>query len=1633
MAEDDKRPAETPGTDNINGGSPETEPKPAAKKEKRHLIRPKWLRIPLKTLFWIVVAILLIPVLLYIPPVQTLVKDVACKVVYNSTGMKIGIDKFRLKWPLDVSLQGVTVIEASGDTMVNAREVIADVKMLPLLHMEVDVNRLDLYDGSYRMVSPDSSMILKVKAGFLTVDDKSAMQLADSKILLNKARLKDGNLQLFMDVWKQKPSPTDSTSTPFFIQANELDLDNFTFAMSMLPTIDTLRLVAGKLTLRKGVIDLAKNAIKARSLRAYDGDVVYLTPTPEYIAAHPAPAPDTTAAPTPPMVIRGDSVSLVNFKALYAVKDAKPLEGFDPSYIQVSDVNVDLLDFYNASSDIALPVTAITAKERSGLQIVSGKGTFSMDAAGMNLKDFDIRTPYSQLAATAGIPFALMEMKPEAPVNVDARGSLGLPDIEAFMPTVKEYTSKLPRRSPLKFDLQADGRLDNVSIPNLALSMPDVFSLTAEGEAQNALDFKKMRANLDFDGSVTNPGIAEGLMGKTGVKLPKMHLKGTASANNQLYAANFKLLTSAGDLTADGRVSMTAESYNADVNLHNVNVAALMPDLGVGNVDARLQAHGAGFDPTRPHAQTDIKLDIAEVVYQKQPLRDIIADVSLHDGAFTIDAVSKNDAADFHIEGSGTVAPDLYTFNVAGTLDRLDLHALGLSPEANSGRGDIMISGTASPNKWLYDVTLSADSFEWTSGNQYFGFPGELTAKFESYADRVMARADATGTSLDFNSSVGLKPLIDAFMLTTDTLMKQIERKNVNVDDLQRVLPPFNLNVTALGTGAVGKYLNTMGLSMNNFYATLANDSLINGKMGAIEVANSSMRVDTLTLDLRQRGSLLDYKAHMGNRDNSTLAEFADVNVNGYLGENRALMSLTQRNQDGKMGYRLGFTAAMADSIATVHFTPRKATIAYLPWTFNVDNHVDYNFLTKRVDANLLAESNESSVHLLTQVGKRGNDELLVDIKNLHVQDFLQMSVFAPPITASLNANMKVGYTNNWYYGTGDVGVKDFTYDRMRVGNFDLNLGAAMNDDGTSGARAALKIDGSEAMELRARLRPDSITKEMNPEKLTLALTRFPLHIANAFLGADVARLSGYLNGNLDLKGKFTAPLLNGAIGCDSVGVFIPMIGSQLNFGRDSISMADNVLNFNDFQIFGANKNPLVISGEVDARQFSNISLDLGMNANDFQLINNDKRAKSEIYGKLLMDLNASAKGPMQHVNVNADLKILSGSDVTYSVPQTTAELTQQDAGDVVKFVNFNDTVTIAKVDSIAPSMAMRIVAGLTIEPGTLVTVDIPGTTATGNGKVQINPSGTLNYFQNYMGDMRLNGQLNIGDGFARYSVPIVGEKKFTFNPDSYVLFNGDIMNPVLSIQATDDVKANLLQDGNSRLVNFLVQLNVSNNLAQPKVLFDLSTEDDMTIQNDLLSMSAEQRSMAAINLLLTGQYNAQGVKTASSDLVSGALYGVLTSQINSWMANNVRGVDLSFGINQYDRTVDGQSGSATSYSYTMSKSLFNNRFKISVGGNYTTDASADENFSENLINDISFEYILKQTSNLTMYARLFRHTGFESILEGEITETGVGFVIKRRLSTLKDFFRWGRKPLLDAVKPEEKTDSIQTEEHEEK
>ena len=1624
-----------------------SETQTGGKKPKRHLIHPTWLRRTLKTLACVIAFIIILPVLIYVPPIQDLLVHIAEKEVKKSTGMDVSIGHFRLKFPLDISLQDVSVVEASGDTMVSAKEALVDVKLMPLLKLDVDVDKLQLDQAYYRLVAKDTSMIMTIRAGFLEVDDKSFVDIKESNIDINKTIIRDANIQMYTDVWKKKPTPEDTTSTPFKIRIGDLQGERVRFGMSSLPSIDTLAIFADKLSLKAGMINLATSKITADELIADTGEFTFLTPTPEYIKTHPAPI-DTTKSTSPPMVIEANTVSINNFGGLYGVAGAKPKPGFDASYLQLSGVGVTLHNFYNESSVLRLPISRLAATERCGLKITEGSGYVGLDSTGIMLDTLKLRTPYSTLDVTADIPFALMELKPNAPVDIDADLKIGLQDITAFMPSLKQYTKLINTARPVNLAIRAHGTLKDLNLPVFDLAVPSVLSLRASGSARNPLDFKNLAANLKINGELTDSSIIQHFTGDLGFKIPSMRIDGEASVDHSNYQADLAVVSPKGDIAAKGSVNLNSEVYNVHAFIKNFDAGYFVPDIGLGMVTATIDAKGDGFNPLKPRAATDVtlnvgsfeykdievenllltatlqnhqyeisldtpfkdlntdldlNLNVGSVTYNHMKFHDIMLAASLNNHDYDIQFSSPNRDLNVDLDLSGSIYQDNYATDGYIHCTNLDLRALGIDTAMNGGSFDIAISGNASPDRWLYDIDMKVKNFDWIMGTDTIVLPEGINASLLATTDTVSLDVACQNARILFDSPMGLENLANRFANAVPMLSNIVAERELEVDTIQKMLPPFYLSAYTPGTGIIGKLLESRGLSLDSVAVDLSNDSIISGFADVWGLQTKSFNIDTAYLDLKQRNYLLDYKLHIGNQP-GTMDEFANVNLNGYVGGNRLSAFLNQQNLRGETGYKLGFTAALTDSMATLHFTPLNAMIAYTPWTFNADNYVDVNLNNYKIEASLEGSSAESSILLETRVGADDQQELQLKLTDIKIQDFLQMSVNAPPITATVNSNIRARYDGKELVGIGRLSVTDFTYDNTDVDNLDLMLQASMNQDGTYDASVGLNVEGHKALSVSTKL--VSGQEGLEPEYVKLNLNRFPLSAVNPFLGNDVAQVQGSVSGDMDMSGGLTSPILNGALNCDSVSVYLPIMGSSLRFDNEPLTVTDNVIKFNSFDIYGANKNPLTITGTIDAKKFNNISLDISANANNFQLVGNDSRAGSDIYGKLFLNLAATAKGPLTRFVADANLNILGTTDVTYVIPDANTAIQGERNNDVVRFVNFSDTTTFhPQVQQ--ENVFMKVQAAVSITPGTQVTVIL---SPNGTDKVQINPSGSVNLYRNYMGDITLNGQFLTGNGYARYNVPVIGTKEFTFDPASFVAWNGPLMNPTLGIKATDQMKVSISQNGgNSQLVNFLIQANITGTLNSPSVLFDLSTDDDLTIENQLQSMSADQRNSAAMNLLVTGQYSAGGISSNSGPL-TGNVYNFLAQQLNSWAAKNIRGVDLSFGVNQYDMTTDGHNSTATSYSYQLSKSLFNNRFKISVGGNYSTDDNTDDNLTQNLISDISFEYILRQTNSQTMLLKLFRHNGYESILEGEIVEMGGGFVYKRKLGDFKNLFRFRRR-----------------------
>lgn len=1565
----------------------------------------------LKGLKWfligIVTLIILLPILVYIPFVQDIACKYAVKKINESTGMTISIDNLRLKFPLQVRLNGVGVIEASGDTMATVGSLGLDVKPLPLLKGDIEIGSAEGNSIFYQMGTQDSLMWLRANVRRLEVE-AGDISLKSGRINVDRAIADGADVMLIM-----KPdtaaTPVDTTqSTPWHITARDILLTDINYRMSMLPIIDSLGCHVDSARLCNGLVDMAKHRIHAGSLSVDSVAGTYLTPTAQYLREHPdTVAPDTTV--TPPdkrWTVTADRLRLTGRTVTYATRGARPLPGLDMNYLQASDILIEVDSFFNCMTTVKVPLRRLKATERCGITL-DASGLFMMDSTLMQARDFDIATMLSRIRLDGSMGVGDIMTDPRLPLSLRANANIAMADVRTLFPALGPILRQLPP-GDLTAEIDIDGNPTRLNVNNLLLYKPRLLRLKGNGVVNNVLDPKRIGGDITLSGEMHNanslkPTLLQARL-QPMINIPDFTLAGNVNYSPGLVKGKLKATTAGGDVAIDAYWNGRAEDYDAKVNLNSFPVASFLPTMGIGNVTASLAATGHGYDPFRKGTDMDVAMDVTSATYKGETYHDVRLKANLGNGHAEGTLVSQNPGADLNADFRADIVPrGPVTLDIMADVRDLNLRTLHLTPDVNNGSLIINGNGVYDLSTGAFDFSADIDDLEWHIPGYDLTTPS-ISAAMKSEKGLLAGNVVNGDMRLDLTGDCALDTFMARTIRAGDVAMRQWDKRHFDVSEINRVLPGMHLDASIGTDNLVAEFLKSSDISFNRANLVLDNDSLLTMSAQVQKIATGSTKIDTLVINADQKGKYLVYNAYINNAP-GTFDDFAYVGLNGYLAQDRMSAIFRQHNIKGEKGFQFGFRANLTDSAATVKFVPYNPIIAYKNWKVNKDNYVTFNFVEKHLDANLELTGDKSLVKLFTAHVEgdttHQQEDIILQLDQVHLQDWLSISPYSPPIKGDLSADLKLRWDTEAITGRGLVSLESLYYGRDRVGDFDIDLNVSRENSGVLRAEASLMVDSVKTITASGVLNDSTLR---TPFLLDFRMIRFPLAVVNPFLPKGTAKLSGMLNGEMDITGDMAHPIFNGYLNFDTTAVKVNMLGTSFRFSETKIPVDSNVVRFNNFDILACNDNPLIIDGTVSMKSLTDIDYNLTMKASDMQIVNSSRPRGADVYGKAFIDLDASARGNMSLMTIDASLALLPGTNVTYIIPDATTALTSRSTDDMVKFVSFSDTAQVEAADSIASAgMAMFLNAELDIREGSTVNVDL---SADGKNKVQIQSNGILDYSLNPMNDGRLTGRLNINKGFARYTPPLMSEKLFNFREGSYVSFNGDMFNPILNIHAVDVMKANVTQEGqNSRLVNFDVSLAVTNTLENMNVAFDLSTDDDITVQNELQSMSAEQRANQAMNLLLYNVYTGSGTK-ATANLAGNPLYSFLEGQLNSWIANNIRGVDITFGIDQYDKTLDGTKSTATSYSYRVSKTLFNDRFKIIVGGNYSTDANADENFSQNLINDISFEYMLNQSGS--MYVRIFRHTGYESILEGEITQTGVGFVVKRKIHSLRDLFRFG-------------------------
>lgn len=520
---------------------------------------------------------------------------------------------------------------------------------------------------------------------------------------------------------------------------------------------------------------------------------------------------------------------------------------------------------------------------------------------------------------------------------------------------------------------------------------------------------------------------------------------------------------------------------------------------------------------------------------------------------------------------------------------------------------------------------------------------------------------------------------------------------------------------------------------------------------------------------------------------------------------------------------------------------------------------------------------------------------------------------------------------------------------------------------------------------------------------LIASLEHFPLKVANAFVPDQAIALAGNVDGELTVGGNLDKPLVNGGISLDSVSVSVRQMGARYWFDNRLLRVENNRLLLDKYAIYTTSKNPFTIDGNVDFRNLERPTANLTMQAENYTLLDAPRTKESLVYGKIFVDLRATVKGPLDGLTMRGNMNLQGNTNVTYVL--TDSPLTVEDRLDgLVTFTSFSDTTSVKEELPTMSLGGMDMIMSVHIDDAVRLRADL---SADRSKYIELEGGGDLNMQYTPQGDVSLTGRYTLSGGVMKYSLPIIPLKEFRITSGSYVDWRGDIMNPTLDLKATERIRSSVTDAGSdaSRMVNFDASILIKNKLSAPELSFDLSAPEDATIENQLQAMGADERNKAAITMIATGIYLGSAGGSKGGLTMSSALNSVLQSQINSLAGSAMKNASISVGIE--DRTSSETGSTEKDFSFRYSQRLFNDRVQIVIGGKVSTGAEATNN-AQSFIDNVSLEYRLDNSG--TRYVRAFYNKNYESVLDGEITETGVGLVLRKKMDKLSELFIFKKK-----------------------
>jgi translocation and assembly module TamB len=221
----------------------------------------------------------------------------------------------------------------------------------------------------------------------------------------------------------------------------------------------------------------------------------------------------------------------------------------------------------------------------------------------------------------------------------------------------------------------------------------------------------------------------------------------------------------------------------------------------------------------------------------------------------------------------------------------------------------------------------------------------------------------------------------------------------------------------------------------------------------------------------------------------------------------------------------------------------------------------------------------------------------------------------------------------------------------------------------------------------------------------------------------------------------------------------------------------------------------------------------------------------------------------------------------------------------------------------------------------------------------------------------------------------------------------------------------------------FEVHLLLTGELLKPIIDFDILLPEDKgyAVSNEIITavqsrldqirQDEGEVNKQVFSLLLLGRFvgenpfKSQGASFSAATYARQSVSRLLSEQLNQLAAGLIQGVDINFDVVSTEDYTSGSLRNRTDLNVGLSKSLLNERLKVTVGNNFQLEGAQNTKQSNNgIAGNVAVDYQLSRDGRYLL--RFFRRNQYEGMVDGYIIETGLSFVLSGDYNQIMELIR---------------------------